>query len=318
MTIQLGSLVILQPGWLILAVVLFLATLFIRRSAEQSAWVRVIAAPVLHYLEGDRRLQSKAHIALLAASIAAASLCEPVIRQSDDNTWRHSIGWVIAADVSRSMTLTDTVPSRLSAVREALAELSELASARPISLILFAGDAFLVSPPAFDRSVFNEHAALLEYGIIPAEGSNLSRALSLAAAVIDDSGLVQARILLLTDTGGISKASTAAANFLADAGHQLDVLVVGVARDAAATLSVPDAAAVDIAAARALAAAGNGRAIIANRFGNFDYDALDLELHDSASTHQALKSLVWRQQSHWLLLLALPLMLWLFLQDARG
>ena len=39
------------------------------------------------------------------------------------------------------------------------------------------------------------------------------------------------------------------------------------------------------------------------------YDPLDLDKHSTASTHAELKSLVWREQSHWLLLMAVPFVL---------
>ena len=315
MSLQMGALVFLQPLWLILAALLLLGVFFFHIQTRSNDWSKVISPAVLEFLGGQQRQLSRWNAALLASSLVAVSLSQPVIRQSDDETWRHSTGWIVVADVSRSMTLTDIVPSRLSALRVALTELSSRTGARPISLIFFAGDAFLVAPPAFDKSVFDEHAALLEHGVVPIEGSNLARALSLASSVIEGSQFINARVLLLTDTGGISKSSIAAAQFLAESGHQLDVLLFGVAEPAAEKSSDTT---VDSEAAKSLAESGNGRLVASDHFGVIDYSQLRLSDQADPSTHSELKSLVWRLQSHWVLLLILPLLIKLFKDEAQA
>jgi Ca-activated chloride channel family protein len=316
--LKLGHLVLLHPLWLAVALSLLIATLLLRVGSVASDWRRVLSAPMFDFLSGNTRRLSRVSIALLLASLTALALSKPVLRQSDDDSWRQSIGWVVVGDVSRSMTLDDTVPTRLDAMRQSMAELSRRAGARPVALIIFSGDAFLVAPPAFDRTVYSENAALLEHGVIPLEGSNLARALSLATAVIEDSQLLRARVLVLGDTGGISNSSLAAARHLADAGHRVDVLVFGTHDHVDAGLSPAGETAVDDSQAAALARAGNGRSVMANRFGVIDYESLKLNAQANASEHTDLQSLVWRQQAHWLLLLALPLMLMLFRQESRS
>ena len=311
-SLQLGPIVFLQPLWILLAAVLLACAWFYRLRKGRNDWSKVVAPPVLHYLGGQSQQYSHVNLALVATTLVAISLSQPVIRQSNNEVWRHSTGWILVADVSRSMTLTDVVPTRLSALRVALAHLSASAGARPISLILYAGDAFLVAPPAFDTSVFNEHAALLEHGVIPVEGSNLARALSLASSVIDGSQFVNARVLVLTDSGGITKSSIAAANFLADAGHQIDVLLFGIDKPEQSSDT-----AVDSDGANSLAKAGNGRLISSDRFGVLDYSTLRLNDQSDPSTHSELKSLIWKLQSHWVLLLVLPLLLKLFKDEAQ-
>ena len=350
---QLGEWVVLRPLWLLPALLLLIGSVLWRQTSSHSHWRNVLSPALFRYLGAEQHRSTRWNLPLLLASLVTMSLSQPVLRQSDDDTWRHSIGWVAVADVSRSMTLNDTVPSRLAAMREAMAELSRQAAARPIALILFSGDAFLVAPPAFDRTVFNEHTALLEHGIIPVEGSNLTRALSLAGSVIEDSQFRQARVFVLGDSGGVGKSSIAAARFLGDAGHRVDMLVfgssapqpesanpanasidtgesagasvgasVGASSDesAGATWSqargARDETSVDWQQVQTLARAGQGQAVRANSFGVIDYAPLALDRQATASTHSELKSLVWREQSHWLLLLAIPLMLLLFHRES--
>lgn len=312
--VNIGALQFLQPAWLLVALACLIAAFYFRQISAHSSWVKIIAPHVLNYLGGQRRHQSGWNLTLVGAAVTAIALSQPVLRQSDDNTWRHSTGWVVLVDVSRSMTLNDIVPSRLSAAREALSYISEAAGARPISLILYTADAFLVAPPAFDRSVFNEHAALLEHGIIPLEGSNLARALSLSSSVIEGSDFIQANVILLTDTGGIGKSSIAAAQFLASAGHTLDLLVFGVDN----AYNDDSETGINVEAANELASSGNGRAIFTNRFGVLDFNKLRLNEDADPSTHSDLETLVWRLQSHWLLIFIIPILLSLFRQEARS
>lgn len=331
---HIGELVILRPLWILPALLLLIGSFVARHSAVPSHWRDVLSPAIFDYLGADDRQLSRWNLPLLIAALTALSLSQPVLRQSDDDTWRHSIGWIVVADVSRSMTLDDTVPSRLGAMREAMAELSRQADARPIALILFSGDAFLVAPPAFDRSFFNEHTALLEHGVIPGEGSNLARALSLTASVIEESQFLKARVFVLGDSGGISKSSVAAARFLADAGHRVDMLVFGSStlgslenqperKQASNVESWSQQKAsgsetiVDWKQAAVMSDAGKGISVRANAFGVIDFDPLDLDKHATASTNAELKSLVWREQSHWLLLLTVPLLLLLFRQESK-
>lgn len=315
---QLGDLVLLKPLWLFAAALFGIAAMLWTQRTAQSHWRKVLSEPVYDYLSMGDTHQARWNLALLTAMIVALCMTQPVLRQSDDDTWRHSIGWIAVADVSRSMTLDDTVPSRLSAMRESLAELSRQAGARPIALILFSGDAFLVAPPAFDRSVFDEHAALLEHGVIPTQGSNLARALSLTTSVINDSQFIQARVFVLGDSGGITSNTLAAARHLAKSDHRVDMLIYGASGAITTTSTADDQTAVNWENVSALAKAGNGRSVRANRFGVINYDALDLEQQADASTNVELHSLVWHDQSHWLLIAALPLLLLLLKQEARG
>ena len=301
----LGPITLLQPIWLLAAIVLLLLALKWNGHTASNSWKAVLSPRVFRFFISNPTNTSQANLLMFAACIVALCMTQPVLRHSQDDTWRHSIGWIAVVDVSRSMTLDDVAPYRLSAARQALADLSTHSGARPIAMIIYSGDAYLIVPPAFDKTLFNQHAAMLEYGIVDIDGSNLARALSLAGSVVSDSGLLSARVFVLSDTDGINKASVAAAAYLARQKHRVDVLVFGKA-NARETLSQTN---VSLNLANDLAKAGGGQAIVANGFGVLDYSDLSLQSQASASTLAELKALVWEDQSHWILLLAIPLLL---------
>ncbi len=301
---------LMHPWWLIAALMFFIAY-FALRAMHSDDWRRIISAPVFEFLSTGRDNAAAKPLALLIAAIACVALSSPAIESSDDNTYRHSQGWIIIADVSRSMTLNDISPSRLAAMRNTALELADNALANSTTLIVYAGDAFLVTPPSFDQQNFKNSVALLNHGIVPVEGSNLTRALSLAWSVIDGSGLVNTRLFLLSDTGGFNNRSDAAIARLSDLGHRTDIILFG---SDATSNDTP----FDLQSAKAMAKSGRGKLLIADGLGRIDVNKLDPEadLSDQYFLTQAgLSSIRWRNQSHWLLLLALPLVLWLFYRE---
>lgn len=302
---------VLRPLWVPVALALALLAFVLRDVRHADGWRRVLSPEVFAFLRGtddvdpstasrERKPVPGFDPALLAAAVVALALAAPATRQGDAAAWRHASGWIAVADVSRSMTLDDTVPSRLAALRETLLALSERAGARPLALILYAGDAFLVAPPAFDRRLLAEHAALLEYGVVPLDGSNLARALSLAADVASGSAFVGARVFVLGDSGGAGRASAAAARHLADGGHRVDLVLFGGDEG-----RLP----VDVGASERVARAGGGRLVRSDTFGRVPLDVLALERDADPLRTRGLESLLWRDRSHWLLLGAIPLML---------
>lgn len=298
---------LLHPWALLLFAAIVLLILW-RRQALFNAWQRILSSDVFDYLGGSAS-QRHASIPLLMAAGVALALSSPALKQTDGSAYQQSQAWILVVDVSRSMTLNDTVPSRLAAARTALATLAEAAGARAVALMVYAGDAFLVSPPAFDRQLIDEQIALLEHGIVPMEGTNLARALSLASSVMAESDLVQSRVFVLSDSGGSGRAAEAAAQHLASEGHRVDILLYGLA-DGTTASTAQSAGVIDLSSAAAIARAGQGQLVEADALGQLDWDLLDLDRYNDPADLPELSGLHWHNQSHWLLLLLIPLWLW--------
>lgn len=296
------TLTLLSPGWLIPAVICFVLGLR-NRQATRGAWKAVLSPEVYRFLGAADSAERSRWYWWVAAWVALA-LSAPAARISDASSWRHATAWIAIVDVSRSMTLEDIKPSRLAAARDTVIALSTLAGARPMALLIYAGDAFLVSPPAFDRSLLEQQASLLEHGSVPIEGSNLARALSLGASIVADSGLVAARVIVLGDTAGSNDNAVAAARYLNEQGHTVDVLLFADPNNDAGR-----AGDVDEAAAARLANHGGGRLLVADAFGSVDLDGLQLDTE--TDDVPGLQSVQWQPLSHWLLLpllLVIPLL----------
>lgn len=298
---------LLHPYWIALALLLLILALFAKRSDMASDWRKILSPGVWRYLHNELAGVKTLSWLLVGAALVALSLSSPANRKGDENAFQHATGWIVVADVSRSMTLDDVVPSRFTAMRDSLAALTRKAGARPVSLVIYAGDAFLVVPPVFDKTLLHEHIALLDHGIIKHEGSNLTRALSLATSVVSDSEFIRARVFVLGDGGGLGNSANAAARHLASLGHQVDMLMFG-------TPTGDPKTTIDLQAANAFAKAGDGQLLSANRLGEIDLDKLQLVSDIDATQNSDVLALYWQNQSHWLLLLLLPIALFWFHQ----
>lgn len=303
---------LLHPWWLAPALVLLICYFLLGRKGS-SDWWRVIDARVLHYLQGDQFSSNTRHTGFLLAGIACMALSGPSILQSDTKTFKHNQGWIVIADVSRSMTLNDIAPSRLAAMRDTAIELAANANASSTTLIVYAGDAFIVAPPSFDDANFRENANLMEYGIVPSDGSNITRALALAWSVVDGSKMINARIFILSDTGGFNSRSNAAISRLSNLGHQTDLILFG-SNDSENTTPF------DLDNASTMAQSGGGNYVIANRLGQVNFNKLALQDNNIGKqflTQTGITALHVSNQSHWLLLFAIPLLLLMFYRELK-
>jgi len=307
---------LLQPWWLVPALLCVIAYLFIV-SNTLNGWRRVINQIVLRFLTGQFKSEpakavttkwQRRNPGFLYAAVACLALSGPSIQAKDSQNFKHSLGWLVLADVSRSMTLEDIAPSRLAAMRDAALELADHAVANSTTLIIYAGDAFIVAPPSFDTNNFKNNVSLLEYGVVPVDGSNVTRAFALALSVLEGSDIANARIFVLSDTGGFNTKANAAVARLAQLGHRTDFILFGSEETIGETTF-------DLDIAQAMAASGGGKVMISDAIGGVNLTKLDLQSQSvdrKLLTQSGITTLQWRNQSQWILLLGIPLLLSLF------
>ncbi len=106
---------------------------------------------------------------------------------------------VLLMDVSRSMDTRDTPPSRLRRATRVAERLVQHASGTRIALVLFAGDAFPAVPLTHDRDALETYLHTLDSQLISRPGSDLARALRVAADVFDPRSDRSRALVLLSD-----------------------------------------------------------------------------------------------------------------------
>jgi Ca-activated chloride channel family protein len=161
----------------------------------------------------------------------------PSLERTELPVFEKSDALVIVLDLSRSMWATDTQPSRIRRARQKVMDVLDLRSEGVTGMVVFAGDAHVVTPLTDDTRTIENLLSALAPDIMPLQGSNATEALGLAASLLETSGLTNGSVLLITD--GLPKLSTSqVSDLLKPVGAALSILIVGT--ETGAPIPLPD------------------------------------------------------------------------------
>jgi Ca-activated chloride channel family protein len=218
----------IRPYWLFALIpAAAIVFLLLRNKLGRGNWESVCDAALLPYLLQEKpTTASRKSLALgaLMAFLAIIALAGPTFQRLPSPVFRNDSALVIALDLSRSMDAEDVKPSRLIRVRYKIADLLQRRKDGQTALLVFAGDAFTVTPLTDDTDTITSQLEALTTDIMPAQGSRAEAALNLAVRLLQQAGLPKGEILLITD-GVDSDAALAAAKKLGS--YRLSVLGVG-------------------------------------------------------------------------------------------
>jgi len=224
---EFGNFHFLRPEWLWLLVPMALLLLLSLRRGNSGDWQSRVDRELLPYL-----LEGSAHsprygtlgIIVLTATLAIAALAGPAWRELPQPLFRNQSGIVLALDLSRSMNATDLKPDRLSRARF---KISDIITAWPdgqIALLVYAADAFTVTPLTDDRATLTLQIPALSTDLMPVQGNNPQAAITMANQLLRQAGLMNGEIWLLTD--GIPERTNI--DELIDAAGDYPVSVLGI------------------------------------------------------------------------------------------
>ncbi|MGZ5009193.1 MAG: VWA domain-containing protein, partial [Methylobacter sp.] len=255
--------------------------------------------------------------AALAALLAIIALAGPTWERLPSPVFRNDSALVIVLDLSRSMDAGDIKPSRLVMARYKIADILKQRKDGQTALLVYAGDAFTVTPLTDDTETIDSQLSALNTDIMPSQGSNAALALEKAVELFKQAGLQKGQILLVTD--GVDMDKTLPVVKSLDK-YQLSIL--GVGTDDGAPIALPEGGFVkdeqgnivvpklNSGELMKLAQAGNGiyRTITSN---DADIQALianvDKSVQQQGKENNNLLLDQWAEKGPWLLLPVLPL-----------
>lgn len=313
----------LRPAWFLLLPLLFaLVWWAMRARGRGGVWSRVCDAALLPFVVqgGATNLKTRAGWLLAGAgALAVVALAGPVWDRQPVPVFRSEGALVIALDLSASMNSADIKPTRLERARFKIADILHARKTGQTALLVFAAQAFVVTPLTNDVQTLLAHLSVLEPSIMPSQGSEPAAALEMAAKLLTQGGMPNGHVLLITD--GADEAGMARAREVASAGSfNLSVLGMGTADGA----PIPDASGdfikgtngalvmshLDSAALQSLARDGRG-IYLESRADDGDVSALSRYLDDDHAAHaeqlEKLATNQWNEVGPWLLLPLLPL-----------
>jgi Ca-activated chloride channel family protein len=193
----------LRPEWFYAVIPALLLYLIMRyREGRGSAWERTIDPALLPFLldkQSGKPTKNPRFLLLLGWTLGICALAGPVWEQTPQPVHERENALVIVLDLTRSMYATDVKPNRLIRARRKLLDLLDERNEGVTGLIVYAGDAHLVSPLTDDSKTIAELIPSVSPEIMPAQGSQLAPAISLAHNLFTDAGIASGRILIVTD-----------------------------------------------------------------------------------------------------------------------
>ena len=312
----------LQPAWL-LALIPFAYLLWVlwqRRSGGGSSWNKLIDPSLLPFLvvKSEQGQSSKWLVSLFALGsfIAIIALADPAWQRLPQPVYQQPDAQVIVLDLSATMLAEDVKPSRLAQARYKVEDILRKSAGKQTGLVVYAGDAFTVTPLTDDIETLKSQLKVLEPGLMPVQGIRPDLGLKQAGELLQNAGYRHGHIILLADEVGNSPASQVAAR-LAEKGYQVSVLGIGTTLGAPIpgiknTNGKPILSRLNDKALAAIAKAGDGK------FAPFTSSQADINSILSAAKQSSGKQGLaknkqnkqaerWVQEGPWLVVLLLPL-----------
>ncbi|MDP2098372.1 MAG: VWA domain-containing protein [Methylobacter sp.] len=229
----------IRPYWLlaVLPYVVILA-LMLRNKLAQGNWSAVCDAELLPYLLQDKPVKQSRWLittGAIAALLVIIALAGPTWERLPSPVFRNASALVIVLDLSRSMDAADIKPSRLMMARYKIADILKQRKDGQTALLVYAGDAFTVTPLTDDTETIASQLSALNTDIMPSQGSNAVLALDKAVELFKQAGLQRGHILLVTDEVDADKTLTAV-----KALDTYSLSILGVGSDDGAPIALPE------------------------------------------------------------------------------
>jgi Ca-activated chloride channel family protein len=165
-------------------------------------------------------------ILLLAWVVSILAVAGPTTQKIPQPILEREDALVIVLDLTWSMYASDVTPSRLVNAKRKITDLLMARNEGMTGLIVFAGDAHAVSPLTDDNKTILALLSTLGPEMMPAPGSALAPALTLARSLFVSAGAATGRVLVITDEVRDAPAALSAASALNDQ-YPLSLMVVG-------------------------------------------------------------------------------------------
>lgn len=224
----------IRGDWFYAFIPLFLFLyLSYRITLNNKNWLGVIDPQLLPFVlskTGHKQRRYPLLLIFIACSLCITALAGPTYKKLAQPVYREQSSLVVLLDLSQSMNATDIKPSRLSRAKLELLDLLKTRKTGQTALIVYAADAFVVTPLTDDNATIANMVPSLETEMMPAQGSNLSIALAKTFSLFSQSGIINGNILVITDD--IRQRDESAIKKVSSQGHRLSVFGIGTSEGA--------------------------------------------------------------------------------------
>lgn len=295
----------IRPFWLYALIPAILYLIWVIYSSRQyNPWKNICDPRLLPaLLQSGGTTSSNRYLPMalyLLFIIAIFALAGPSWKKANLSVYKNLNSMMLVLDLSPTMQSAEFKPDRLTRAKFKIRDLIHLSQNTQMGLVVFSGEAFVVSPLSQDSNTLSDLLDECDPRILPISGSDIGQGLSLALNLLTQTANLHGDILLIT-----ASAPTANSFSVAKAIHQsknrLQIL---------AMLKQSPTTKFDLAALQQLAQVGGGSCYV------FSEDGSDIQiiLHNQRAgdvvKDQNVENVnLWQDVGPWFCLLLVPLVL---------
>jgi Ca-activated chloride channel family protein len=136
---------------------------------------------------------------MLVLALILMGLARPQKTNEKVEQWTEGIDIMIALDISQSMMIEDFTPNRLEAAKEVARNFIKGRVQDRIGLVVFAGDAFSLSPLTTDYELLRSYLDEITFEMIEAKGTAIGSAMAVVTNRMGESETKSKVCILLSD-----------------------------------------------------------------------------------------------------------------------
>jgi Ca-activated chloride channel family protein len=193
----------IRPEWLIAIIpLLIMALLLTKISNKQSGWQGIVSSHLYQYLvvaKDKKSYKPPFYLVGLAWLLACIAMAGPTWQKLPQPVYQVSTGKVVILDMSMSMRATDILPDRLTRAKFKTIDLLNSLEDGEVGLVVYAGDAFTISPLTSDVTNITTLIPSLRPEIMPIPGSDPLFAMQQAEKLLASAGYKKGEIYWISD-----------------------------------------------------------------------------------------------------------------------
>jgi Ca-activated chloride channel family protein len=193
----------IRPEWLIAIIpLLIIALLLTKIASKQSGWQGIVSSHLYQHLvvaKDKKSYKPPFYLVALVWILACAAMAGPTWQKLPQPVYQVTTGKVIILDMSMSMRATDILPNRLSRAKFKVIDLLNSFEDGEVGLVVYAGDAFTISPLTSDVTNITTLIPSLRPEIMPIPGSAPLYAMEQGEQLLASAGYNKGEIYWVSD-----------------------------------------------------------------------------------------------------------------------
>lgn len=177
-------------------------------------------------LQSNTRYWGGVFLLSLGIFLAVLALMDPLYGEEEVKVKREGIDIIYALDLSNSMNAEDVVPSRLERAKKIISESVNRLGGDRVGLIVFAADAYSISPLTNDYAAIQSYISSASPDLISQQGTNFSAVMRKAVEMFENAPTTGKMLVILSD-GEDNENSVSDANNLAKK-NNIHVVALGI------------------------------------------------------------------------------------------